>query len=148
MMQEAELIVSQLDVRRAQVLIEAAIVEISDELGEDLGIQLAVGDESGGSTPVAGTNFTNVGRSLGEVLSALLTDSLITPAAGGITVGAGERDKNGVSWGYCCRRCLPPLRPTCCPPRALLPWITRSPKLSSARTCRSVPASQPPRATA
>src|SRR5690606_36928320 len=40
MMQEAELIVSQLDVRRAQVLIEAAIVEISDELGEDLGIQL------------------------------------------------------------------------------------------------------------
>ncbi|WP_417686854.1 type II secretion system secretin GspD [Pseudidiomarina gelatinasegens] len=99
MMQEAELIVSQLDVRRAQVLIEAAIVEISDELGEDLGIQLAVGDESGGSTPVAGTNFTNVGRSLGEVLSALLTDSLITPAAGGITVGAGERDKNGVSWG-------------------------------------------------
>ena len=38
MMQEAEMIVKALDVRRAQVMIEAAIVEISDELGQDLGV--------------------------------------------------------------------------------------------------------------
>ncbi|AXS82461.1 type II secretion system secretin GspD [Marinobacter sp. Arc7-DN-1] len=99
LMQEAEQIVAALDVRRAQVMIEAAIVEISDELGQDLGVQVAVGDESGESTPVAGTNFGNVGRSLGEVLSAILTGSAITPAAGGITVGAGQRNENGVSWG-------------------------------------------------
>ncbi len=99
LMQEAEQIVAALDVRRAQVLIEAAIVEISDELGQDLGVQVAVGDESGSSTPVAGTNFSNVGRSLGEVLSAILTDSAITPTTGGITVGAGQRNENGVSWG-------------------------------------------------
>lgn len=99
LMQEAEMIVTQLDVRRAQVLIEAAIVEISDELGRDLGVQVAVGDESGESTPIAGTNFGNVGRSLGEVLSAILTESAITPATGGITVGAGQRDENGLSWG-------------------------------------------------
>ncbi|MGO3295980.1 MAG: secretin N-terminal domain-containing protein, partial [Marinobacter sp.] len=37
LMQEAEEIVAALDVRRAQVMIEAAIVEISDELGQDLG---------------------------------------------------------------------------------------------------------------
>lgn len=99
MMQEAEQIVQALDVRRAQVMIEAAIVEISDELGQDLGVQLAVGDESGESTPVAGTNFNNVGRSLGDVLGAILTDSLIEPATGGITLGAGQRNEDGISWG-------------------------------------------------
>ncbi|SFM42762.1 type II secretion system secretin GspD [Marinobacter zhejiangensis] len=99
LMQEAELVISQLDVRRAQVLIEAAIVEISDELGEDLGVQFAVGDQSGGSTPVAGTNFNNLGVSVTDILSAIATDSLIAPATGGITIGAGERDENGLSWG-------------------------------------------------
>ncbi|KMQ74990.1 type II secretion system secretin GspD [Marinobacter subterrani] len=99
LMQEAEQIVAALDVRRAQVMIEAAIVEISDEMGRDLGVQLAAGDESGGSTPVVGTNFGNVGRSLGDVLTAILSNSVIAPAVGGITIGAGERNENGVSWG-------------------------------------------------
>lgn len=99
MMQEAESIISQLDVRRAQVLIEAAIVEISDELGEDLGVQFAVGDQSGGSTPVAGTNFNNLGVSVTDILAAVAEDALIAPATGGITIGAGDRDENGVSWG-------------------------------------------------
>ncbi|MCM0612593.1 type II secretion system secretin GspD [Marinobacter sediminum] len=99
LMQEAEEIVAQLDLRRAQVMIEAAIVEISDELGQDLGVQVAVGDQSGESTPVIASNFGNVGRSLGEVLSAILTGSAITPATGGITVGAGQRNEDGVSWG-------------------------------------------------
>lgn len=99
MMQEAEMIVKALDVRRAQVMIEAAIVEISDELGQDLGVQLAVGDESGGSTPVAGTNFNNVGNSLGDVLGAILSESVIAPAVGGVTIGAGQRNEDGVSWG-------------------------------------------------
>lgn len=99
LIQEAEQIVAQLDVRRAQVLIEAAIVEVSDELGQDLGVQFAAGDESGSSTPVLGTNFGNVGRSLGDVLAAILNESVITPAAGGITIGAGERNTDGISWG-------------------------------------------------
>lgn len=99
MMQEAEMIVKALDVRRAQVMIEAAIVEISDELGQDLGVQFALGSESSGSTPVVGSNFENVGNSLGDVLGAILSESLIEPAAGGITIGAGQRNEDGVSWG-------------------------------------------------
>ncbi|MFO7528363.1 MAG: type II secretion system secretin GspD [Marinobacter sp.] len=99
LMQEAEQIVAQLDLRRAQVMIEAAIVEISDEVGQDLGVQFAVGDESGESTPVAGSNFGNVGRSLGDVLGAILTESVITPATGGLTLGVGERDEDGITWG-------------------------------------------------
>ncbi len=99
LMQEAEQVVAHLDVRRAQVLIEAAIVEISDDLGQDLGVQFAVGDESGETTPVVGTNFGNVGRSLGEVITALVSDSAITPAAGGVTIAAGQRDDDGITWG-------------------------------------------------
>jgi general secretion pathway protein D len=98
-MQEAEMVVSALDIRRAQVLIEAAIVEISDELGQDLGVQVAAGDESGRSTPAVASNFGNVGRSLGDVLGAILSDSVIAPASGGITIGAGQRNENGISWG-------------------------------------------------
>ncbi|WP_339803139.1 type II secretion system secretin GspD [uncultured Marinobacter sp.] len=99
MLQEAEMIIAQLDVRRAQVMIEAAIVEISDDLGQDLGVQFALGDESGSSTPVIGTNFNNVGRSIGDVLSAILSQSAITPAVGGVTIGAGQRNRDGVTWG-------------------------------------------------
>ncbi len=99
MMQEVEMIVSQLDIRRAQVLIEAAIVEISDDLGQDLGVQIGLGDESGSSSPVVGSNFNNVGRSLGDVIGAILSDSVITPAAGGLTLGAGQRNEGGITWG-------------------------------------------------
>ncbi len=99
MMQEAEMIISQLDIRRAQVLIEAAIVEISDQLGTDLGVQFALGDEGGSSTPIVGSNFGNVGRSMGEVISAILSDSVIAPAVGGITIGAGQRNRDGITWG-------------------------------------------------
>ena len=99
LMQEAEQVVAHLDVRRAQVLIEAAIVEISDDLGQDLGVQFAVGDESGETTPVVGTNFGNVGRTLDEVIGALVADTALAPARGGITIGAGQRDDDGITWG-------------------------------------------------
>lgn len=99
LMQEVDSIIAALDVRRAQVLIEAAIVEISDELGQDLGVQFAVGDESGRTTPIAGTNFANVGRSLNDVLGAIVGGQLVGPAPGGITIGAGQRDRNGITWG-------------------------------------------------
>lgn len=98
-MQEVDAIVDALDVRRAQVLIEAAIVEISDELGSDLGVQFAVGDEGSGSTPIAGTNFGNVGRSLGDVIGAIVSNEVISPATGGLSLGLGERNENGITWG-------------------------------------------------
>lgn len=98
LMNEVEFIIDQLDVRRAQVLIEAAIVEISDSVGNDLGIQWAVGDESGGSTPVAGTSFDNVGLSLGEVVGAIASDQLVAPASG-VTIGAGQQRDGGFTWG-------------------------------------------------
>ncbi|WP_203140602.1 type II secretion system secretin GspD [Marinobacter mangrovi] len=98
-MQEVDTIVNALDVRRAQVLIEAAIVEISDELGKDVGVQFAVGDEGSGSTPVAGTNFGNVGLSLSDIIGAIASNEVISPATGGMSLGFGERNENGITWG-------------------------------------------------
>jgi general secretion pathway protein D len=53
-MAEIRNIVDQLDVRRAQVLIEAAFVEISGDTTEAVGVQWGYGDVDKG---VAGTNF-------------------------------------------------------------------------------------------
>lgn len=99
LLQEVEFIVEQLDVRRAQVLIEAAIVEISDDLGEELGVQWALGDESGGATPIMGTNFGNVGSSLSNILGALVAGEVPVVAEGGASLGAGQRNRDGISWG-------------------------------------------------
>ncbi|MFE8073254.1 type II secretion system secretin GspD [Marinobacteraceae bacterium S3BR75-40.1] len=99
LLQEVEFIIEQLDVRRAQVLIEAAIVEISDEAGRDLGIQWAVGDQSGESTPLVGTNFDNAGVSISSILTALVQGDPASVGTGGATLGIGEFDGTGVSWG-------------------------------------------------
>ena len=49
-------VIAQLDIRRAQVLVEALIVEISDKLAQDLGVQfLFAGD--GDKSPVASQRF-------------------------------------------------------------------------------------------
>ena len=78
-MSEVKNLVSQLDIRRAQVLIEAVIVEVSGSNGEQLGIQWLVGDFESG--PVGGTSFNNAGVSSGS----LVADAVTTGGAG--TVG-------------------------------------------------------------
>lgn len=47
-MREIESAIQQLDVRRQQVLIEAAIIEVSGDDADQLGIQWALGDLSSG----------------------------------------------------------------------------------------------------
>jgi general secretion pathway protein D len=100
LIQEAEQIVIALDIRRAQVMIEAAIVEISEDMGEQLGVQLAAGDESSGGFPVLGTNLASGGMlGLNQVIGAVLGDGTVPALAGGLTAGAGDRNRNGVTWG-------------------------------------------------
>ena len=98
LMKELRTVINQLDVRRAQLLIEAAIVEISGDKGLDLGFQYAAGDEEKG---VAGVNFSNFGISVNQIIAALRSDE--APQSGlsdGITVGGGERDESGgLQWG-------------------------------------------------
>ncbi|EKF74448.1 general (type II) secretion pathway protein D [Alcanivorax hongdengensis A-11-3] len=98
MMKQLQSVISQLDVRRAQILIEAAIVEISGEQGRNLGFQYVAGsDESG----VGAVNFSNAGLSVNSVLQALAADDPTNLSLGdGVTAGLGETDSNGdLKWG-------------------------------------------------
>ena len=54
-MAELKDIIAQLDVRRLQVLIEAAIVEVSEDFDRQLGTELAIADASLSSLPIATT---------------------------------------------------------------------------------------------
>lgn len=73
-MAEINSVLVNLDVPRAQVLVEAIIVEIRVEEGDKFGAQWLVG-ESGEYG--AGTNFTTAGSSLNSIFSST-TDSLAT----------------------------------------------------------------------
>ncbi|PKM26328.1 MAG: type II secretion system protein GspD [Gammaproteobacteria bacterium HGW-Gammaproteobacteria-13] len=63
-------IVRQLDVPRAQVMVEAAIVEVSGDITDALGVQWAV-DGRGSTGGLGGTNFSGTGLSIGRVLQAI-----------------------------------------------------------------------------
>ncbi|UTW07387.1 type II secretion system secretin GspD [Pseudomonas benzenivorans] len=63
-------IVRQLDVPRAQVMVEAAIVEVSGDISDALGVQWAL-DARGGKGGLGGVNFGNTGLSVGTVLQAI-----------------------------------------------------------------------------
>lgn len=66
-----EQLIVDLDVRRPQVLIEAAIAEITGEEGEALAVQLGTSGAALNGVEGAGTSFSTVGPSLGSILNAL-----------------------------------------------------------------------------
>lgn len=63
-------LIKALDVRRPQVMIEAAIVEVSGEVAERLGVQLGMG-EGAPTGGIAATSFGNGGAALQNILVAL-----------------------------------------------------------------------------
>ena len=86
-----EEIVRQLDVPRAQVLVEAAIVEISGDISEAVGVQWAI-DARGDSGGLGGSNFSNTGLSVGTVLSAIKNNVIPPNLPDGAIVGIGNSD--------------------------------------------------------
>jgi general secretion pathway protein D len=53
---ELELVIRQLDIRRPQVLVEGIVVEMSDTVAQELGVQMLLGGGEG-DTPLAMTRF-------------------------------------------------------------------------------------------
>lgn len=98
MMKQIQSVISKLDVRRAQILIEAAIVEISGEQGKNLGFQYVGGSNEDG---VGAVNFGGNGLSVNSVVQALASDDPSGLSLGdGITAGLGETDSDGdLKWG-------------------------------------------------
>ena len=61
-------VISKLDIRRAQVLVEAVIAEVSEATARELGVQWAFGG-SDNNSPVGIVNFTNSGSLVSDVIN-------------------------------------------------------------------------------
>ena len=87
-LRKVEAIVRQLDVRRAQVMVEAIIAEVSSERAIELGVQWAY-DGSPNNQPVGIINFAGSGSGLAGLLAS-------PPQLGdGLTLGVGDTASNG-----------------------------------------------------
>jgi len=93
-------IVDRLDIRRAQVLVEAILVEMSYDKSMDLGINWLVGDtDSDGRTLPAGGFVQPVdGTGIGQIIQGILNPESITALPSGLTAGFGQIVQDGTSW--------------------------------------------------
>lgn len=107
-------VIERLDIRRAQVLVEAIIVELQVEKVRDLGVQWAL---SGGSFPMAGASFNNsavknpnIGRTIDDLLKwqkgtpGGTPNPSIDPSLGqGGSLMVGRLNNNGLSFAVLAR---------------------------------------------
>lgn len=95
LMREVQSLVSSLDVRRAQVLIESAIVEVTGDISDALGFQWAAGAPD---KPIAGTNFGEAGPSSSDIATGILTGNYSNVMGPGITLGGYAEHKGKPSF--------------------------------------------------
>ncbi|MCF6323260.1 MAG: type II secretion system secretin GspD [Gammaproteobacteria bacterium] len=93
-----ESVIRQLDIRRAQVLIETVIAEVSEDLSAELGVQWIFDGTPGREGPVGMVNFgSGSGGSIAEIGAAAAAG--IAPAAGnGVLVGLGRFNSNTLNF--------------------------------------------------
>lgn len=90
-------VIRQLDIRRAQVLIEAIIAEITTTNDKEIGVGLAVDgtQRDSGALPAGVSNFAGVGDLLLSVASGTAPTSLPS----GLSFGLGGENGSGVRYG-------------------------------------------------
>jgi general secretion pathway protein D len=89
-------VIKQLDIRRAQVMVEGVIAEISSDLNNRLGVQWIVDGTPGGTGPVGVVNFSN-SSPIADIATSILTDSV--PGLGnGLTMGVGRFNDDDVNF--------------------------------------------------
>ncbi|NOR40858.1 MAG: type II secretion system secretin GspD, partial [Gammaproteobacteria bacterium] len=62
-------VISKLDIRRAQVLVEAIIAEVSEDTARELGVQWVFSGIDDSSGPVGVVNFTNSGSLISDIIN-------------------------------------------------------------------------------
>ncbi len=91
-------VIAQLDVRRAQVMVEAIIAEVSSDRAAELGVQWLF-DGSGGNNPVGGINFGAGSSSISGIAQGAASASAagaggvgaaLSAIGTGVTVGLGQ----------------------------------------------------------
>ena len=101
-MLEMREIISELDVRRLQVLIEAAIVEVTTDFSRKLGTELFAGDHASSNIPLG---FTAPTGTLAQILQNIATDALPTDLAvdEAPLLAGGRINEAGTSFGFLIR---------------------------------------------
>jgi general secretion pathway protein D len=102
MMRSLMQIVDKLDIRRAQVLVEAIIVEVIADKTAELGITWAV-EGAASTTPIGATNFPDFGNGVVQLAGAAAGggETPVDPGSligDGITFGVGRISETGVSF--------------------------------------------------
>lgn len=100
MMRSLMQIVDKLDIRRAQVLVEAIIVEVVVDKTSELGATWAIAGY-GSDTPIAITNFPDLGPGVVQLGSLVGDTGIVDPSSligEGITLGIGRISDTGVSF--------------------------------------------------
>lgn len=91
-------VIAQLDVRRAQVMVEAVIAEVSSDRAAELGVQWLF-DGSGGNNPVGAINFGSGSSSISGVAQGTAAaassgasgvGAALSSIGAGVTVGMGQ----------------------------------------------------------
>lgn len=103
-------LVAKLDLRRAQVLVEVIVVELSETAAQSLGVETIFAGERSADTPIGITRFSNnrspdllaIASSSAErgndpTLSSLATNSLLSSQ--GLIAGIGSIESNGDAFG-------------------------------------------------
>ncbi|SEH07666.1 type II secretion system secretin GspD [Candidatus Venteria ishoeyi] len=89
-------VIRQLDIRRAQVLVEAVIAEVESSKTQELGVQWIMPGLNGSSGPVGIINFGSPGAGIVDLIAGIENNTLAgNSAINGANFGAG-RYKNGV----------------------------------------------------
>ena len=102
-------VIDRLDIRRAQVQVDAIIVEIGESRANELGITWAL-QGTGNNTPVGGTNFPSTAPGIlqlgGAALAGANGTGAMAGAAGalsalpeGVLTAVGRIRETGTSWG-------------------------------------------------
>ena len=101
MMRSLMQIVDKLDIRRAQVLVEAIIVEVIADKTSELGVTWAIEDVNSSNTPIGATNFPSFGNGVVQLGSAIASGGDVDPSTllgEGVTLGLGRISDSGVSF--------------------------------------------------
>lgn len=80
MQQAIETVISQLDIRREQVLVEAIIVEVSDTAARELGLQYILSGTGGTGVPFSVANYSDTAPNILAATGALLAANNLNDA--------------------------------------------------------------------
>ncbi len=96
-MRSLESVIRQLDIRRAQVMVEAIIAEVSIEKGRQLGVQWLVDSTPGGNGPLGASNFSIAGSgSINSIAAGVVSGA--AALGDGLTLGIGDFSSNSINY--------------------------------------------------